>query len=195
MKNIVILIKDDEGISLSNSILNELKNTFNTLLQNFQLNNSSITDQLFENCAGTILEEYIKINIQNISSPELKNHFKFNDDKWYDFKYDNNQVKIITFKEGEYLSSTVLSASQYENRKDMIFISIIYTINNNSITITDILTTNGKDIKTSNDKVLYNSIINAPVIPDQPEINNDVLSALRLVFTSNLSGDVQILNM
>jgi len=195
MKNIVILIKDDEGISLSNSILNELKNTFNTLLQNFQLSNSSITDQLFENCAGTILEEYIKINIQNISSPELKNHFKFNDDKWYDFKYDNVKTKIITFKEDAYYSSTTLSATQYENRKDMIFISIIYSINNNSITITDILTTNGKDIKTSNDKVLYNSIINAPVIPDQPEINNDVLSALRLVFTSNLSGDVQILNM
>jgi hypothetical protein len=135
------------------------------------------------------------MNIQNISSPELKNHFKFNDDKWYDFKYDNVKTKIITFKEDAYYSSTTLSATQYENRKDMIFISIIYSINNNSITITDILTTNGKDIKTSNDKVLYNSIINAPVIPDQPETNNDILSALRLVFTSNLSGDVQILNM
>lgn len=194
MKNIVILIKDDEGISLSNSMFNDLQDTFNTLLQNFQLGNSGITGQLFENCAGIILEEYIRLNVQSISSPDLKKHFKFNTDKWYDFKYDNTQIKLVTFKEGEPYSSTVLSSSQYENRKDMIFVSIIYTITNNSLTISDILVTSGNDIKISNDRILYNSVINATIVPDQPEEDNENLTALRLVFTSNLMGNVQILN-
>ena len=195
MKNIVILIKDDEGISLSNPMLNELKETFNTLLVNFQLGNSNVTDQLFENCAGYILEEYIKLSLQNISSQDIRKHFKFNDNKWYDFKYDNTQVKLLTFQEDSIYSTTTLSSTQYENRKDMLFVSIIYTISNNALTITEILVTNGKDIKISNDKVLYSSVIIPPVTTD-PEVENDEnLTALRLVFTSNLQGSVQILNL
>ena len=195
MKNIVILIKDDEGISLSNPMLNELKETFNTLLVNFQLGNSNVTDQLFENCAGYILEEYIKLSLQNISSPDIRKHFKFNDNKWYDFKYDNTQVKLLTFREDSVYSTTTLSSTQYENRKDMLFVSIIYTISNNALTITEILVTNGKDIKISNDKVLYSSVIIPPATID-PEVENDEnLTALRLVFTSNLQGSVQILNL
>jgi len=196
MKNIVILIKDDEeGISLSNPMLNELKDTFNTLLTNFQLGNSNITDQLFENCAGYILEEYMKLNLQNISSPELKKHFKFSENKWYDFKYDNTQVKLLTFKEDSAYSTTILSSSQYENRKDMLFISMVYTISNNALTITEILVTDGKDIKVSNDKVLYSSVIIPPVIPEEPDEKTENLTALRLVFTSNIQGNVQILDM
>ena len=196
MKNIVILIKDDEeGISLSNPMLNELKDTFNTLLTNFQLGNSNITDQLFENCAGYILEEYMKLNLQNISSPELKKHFKFSENKWYDFKYDNTQVKLLTFKEDSVYSTTTLSSTQYENRKDMLFISMVYTISNNALTITEILVTDGKDIKVSNDKVLYSSVIIPPVIPEEPDEKTENLTALRLVFTSNIQGNVQILDM
>ena len=195
MKNIVIFINDDEGISLSNPMLNELKETFNTLLVNFQLGNSNVTDQLFENCAGYILEEYIKLSLQNISSPDIRKHFKFNDNKWYDFKYDNTQVKLLTFREDSVYSTTTLSSTQYENRKDMLFVSIIYTISNNALTITEILVTNGKDIKISNDKVLYSSVIIPPATID-PEVENDEnLTALRLVFTSNLQGSVQILNL
>ena len=196
MKNIVILIKDDEeGISLSNPMLNELKDTFNTLLTNFQLGNSNITDQLFENCAGYILEEYMKLNLQNISSPELKKHFKFSENKWYDFKYDNTQVKLLTFKEDSTYSTTTLSSTQYENRKDMLFISMVYTISNNALTITEILVTDGKDIKVSNDKVLYSSVIIPPVIPEEPDEKTKNLTALRLVFTSNIQGNVQILDI
>lgn len=196
MKNIVILIKDDEeGISLSNPMLNELKDIFNTLLTNFQLGNSNITDQLFENCAGYILEEYMKLNLQNISSPELKKHFKFSENKWYDFKYDNTQVKLLTFKEDSAYSTTTLSSTQYENRKDMLFISMVYTISNNALTITEILVTDGKDIKVSNDKVLYSSVIIPPVIPEEPDEKTENLTALRLVFTSNIQGNVQILDM
>ena len=193
MKNIVILIKDDEGISLSNPMLNDLKDTFNILFANFRLGNSNLTDQLFENCAGYILEEYMKLNLQNISSPELRKHFKFSENKWYDFKYDNTQIKLLTFKENSTYSTTTLSSTQYENRKDMLFISMFYNISNNALTITEILVTDGKDIKVSNDKVLYSSIIIPPVIPEEPEENNENLTALRLVFTSNIQGNVQIL--
>jgi len=195
MKNIVILIKDDEGVSLSNPLLNELKSTFNTLLQNLQLATSNITDELLEQCAGKILEEFIKINIKNISSADLKKHFKFIDDKWYDFKYDNNQVKIITFKEGEYLSSTVLSASQYENRKDMIFVSIIYTIENDSLSIKNVYVTNGNKVKINYDKVLYDSIFKEVQNQEQESEEETELTSLRMIFTSNLLGDVQIVNV
>ena len=195
MKNIVILIKNDEELVLSNDILDRIKNTFNDLLINFQLGNSNITDQLFENCAGYILEEYIKLNLQNISSPDIKNHFKFSENKWYDFKYDNTRVKILTFKKDSQYSSTILSASQTENKKDMLFISIIYNIDNGALTIENILVTDGKDIKISNDKVLYSSVIIQPVIPEEPDENTDSLIALRLVFTSNLQGNVQILDI
>lgn len=195
MRNIVILIKDDEGVSLSNPILNELKNTFNVLLQNLQLSASNITDELLEQCAGKILEEFIKINIKNISSADLKKHFKFIDDKWYDFKYDNNQVKIITFKEGEYLSSTVLSASQYENRKDMIFVSIIYTIENDSLSIKNVYVTNGNKVKINYDKVLYDSIFKEVQNQEQESEEETELTSLRMIFTSNLLGDVQIVNV
>ena len=194
MKNIIILIKDEEGISLSNPTLNELKNTFNTLLQNFQLGTSNIVDELLDQCAGKILEEFIKINIKNITSPDIKKHFKFLDNKWYDFKYDNNQVKIITFKEDEPYSSTVLSATQYENRKDMIFVSIVYSINNNSLSISNIFVTNGNKIRTNYDQVIYDSILQE-VQNQEQESNEPELNSIRMIFTSNLIGDVQILNI
>jgi len=194
MKDIIIELKGNDQISLTKSLLDELKETFNNLLQNFRLGNSNITNQLFKKCAGYILEEYIKLLLQNISSPEYVNHFKFNDNKWYDFKYDNTPIKIITFEEDAYYSSTTLSSSQYENRKDMIFISLVYTITNDSLTISDIFVTNGKNISISYDKVLYNSVNTPIVIPDSDE-NGEELNALRLIFTSNLQGDIQILSI
>ncbi len=198
MKNIVILIKDDENnISLSNPILNNLKNAFNVLLTNFQLYNSNIIDELFENCAGYILEEYIKIklNNQNITSPDIKNHFKFYNDKWYDFKYDNVNIKLLTFKQGEEYSTNTLSATQYDNRKDMLFVSIVYNITDNALTIENIFVSNGNDIKIKNDRVLYSSINVPQVIPEEPDENTENLTALRLVFTSNIDGNVQILDI
>ena len=203
-KNIIIELKTNETVSFVRTMIDDLKDTFNTLLQSFQLSNmfedvipdnDSLNDQLFENCIGYILEEYIKLHLKNISSPEFVKHFKFNNDRWYDFKYDNTQIKLLTFKKDSLYSTTSLTNLQYEHRKEMIFISIVYAISGNSLTIDEILITNGKNVKVNNDKVLYSSVIIPPVTTD-PEVENDEnLTALRLVFTSNLQGGVQILDL
>lgn len=194
LKPITIELFSEEGNSgvVPKNLLDELKTTFNTLLENLQLSIGGITDELIDKCAGYVLEECIKLNIKDISSPDIKDHFKFIDNKWYDFKYDNNPIKIISFKEGEQYSSTMLSASQYENRENLIFISIIYSINDNSISISDILVTRGYKVKVKYDRVVYSSVIKPVIIPE-PE--DETMTALKLIFKSNLIGDVQILNL
>lgn len=167
MPNITIIIKHDEEILSSlTELLNNLKNIFNTLLENVQINNSHIINELFKNCASSILEEYIKSLIKNISDENLKRHFSFDTNKWYDFKYDNTQIKIIAFEKDNNYSSTKLTSSQYTHRKDMIYVSVVYSIENNLLTIDDILVTGSDDIRIKYDRVIYNSIIGSSNIDD-----------------------------
>ena len=198
MKNIVIIIKDVE-VPQYNPIINGIKDTFNLLLQNFELNNSAIIGELFENCAGHILEEYIKLQISHITSAELKNHFKTSTNYSYDFKYDNQPVKLITFNSENNYSDNMLSKTQLESAltNDLMFLCLIYSINENTITISDIKFVDGYRIKTSDDKILYASLIES--IQEESDVideNSIVTTAepVRLMFSSNIQGNVQIVN-
>jgi len=161
--NITIIIKNNEDISSAiNELLHNINEAFNILLDNFHMNISNMINELFENSAGYILIEYIKLIIKYTSNERLKRHFLFNKNKWYDFKYDGYPVKIITFKENNYYSCTTLSSSQYNYRKDMIYVSLVYSIGeNNSLSIIDKLVTTSDNIRIKYDKVIYNSIFNS----------------------------------
>ena len=161
--NITIIIKNNEDeSSIINELLHNINEAFNILLNNFHLNISDMIDELFENSAGYILIEYIKLIIKYTSNERLKNHFSFDKNKWYDFKYDNYPVKIITFKENNNYSSTTLSLSQYNFRKDMIYVSLVYSIGeNNSLSIINKLVTTSDNIRIKYDKVIYNYLFNS----------------------------------
>ena len=106
--------------------------------------------------------EYVKLIIKYTSNEMLKQHFSFDKNKWYDFKYDNYPVKIITFKENNRYSCTTLSLSQYTFRKDMIYVSLVYSIGeNNSLSIINKLVTTSDNIRIKYDKVIYNYLFNS----------------------------------
>ena len=173
--NITIKIKDNKEISSAlRELLNNLGNYFNTLLENFQLNNSNIVDELFKNCAGYILTEYVILLIKNITDEKIKKHFTFDENKWYDFKYDNYPIKIITFESDDAYSFTKLTSTQYNHRKDLIYISLVYSIEGNSLTITEQLITTSDNVRIKYDKVLYDSVCIPNEIPDdEPKEDNE----------------------
>ena len=173
--NITIKIKDNKEISSAlRELLNNLGNYFNTLLENFQLNNSNIVDELFKNCAGYILTEYVILLIKNITDEKIKKHFTFDENKWYDFKYDNYPIKIITFESGDAYSFTKLTSTQYNHRKDLIYVSLVYSIEGNSLTITKQLITTSDNVRVKYDKVLYDSVCIPNEIPDdEPKEDNE----------------------
>ena len=174
MQNITIIIKNDEEILSSLiELLNNLKNIFNTLLENVQINNSHIINELFKNCAGYILTEYVILFIKNITDEKIKKHFTFDENKWYDFKYDNYPIKIITFESGDAYSFTKLTETQYNHRKDFIYVSLVYSIEGNSLTITEQLITTSDNVRIKYDKVLYNSVCIPNEIPDNKPKEED----------------------
>jgi len=200
-KKICIYIKGNEEEIYKNPIIDSIKQSFNLLLENVEINNQSINGQLFEKCAGHILEEYIKSNLSNISSPDIKRHFTLKDNKYYDFKYDLYNVKILTFNESKEYSDNYLSRKQlqYADTNDLMFLCIIYTINENTIRISNIKFVDGSSLFTTNaiykenDKVIYSKLIEGK--QQESSIEEEDILPIKMIFTSNLEGEVQIINI
>lgn len=197
MRVIINLLKGDQEKNNENPIIDSIKESFNILLENVEISNISMNESLFEKCAGSILEEYIKLNLSNITSSEIKRHFTFKDNKYYDFKYDLNKIKIITFnKLNEYSDNYLSRKLIYEAaNNNLMFLFIVYTINENKIKISNIKIAEGISICTTNAIYEENDKIYSKLVEENQDQEIEEKIPIKMIFTSNLNGEVQIINI
>lgn len=152
MKSITDLINNKVNEQLDDNVLNELSRTLNTLSQMQPLTVTEIKGKLLTKCAGYIIEEWIKEKIQNIDF-ESKNKFKFAEDSWYDFIYDNTKIEVKSFQKGKKYSNTKLTASQLDNKDQLVFILVEYTADQ-ELNIINIEFVKGSELKIHNDRLV-----------------------------------------